>query len=207
MIRSENARVSFLDSNGQTVQMSDLYGLSTDTKPTTGLANGSMFVEVDTGKLFLFNEDTGEWSEISTGGGGAENYKETLTGTLATLAADLNAVYDSYEKVYALCEEMLAGNANMEITVDASALEQSVVTMPMSALSDTQLYAGQSGWSWTSETATLGSVVLINLDLQSDGLELNALYLYLEGTVTNLSPYASALPYELKIFHHPMPTN
>lgn len=32
-------------------------GLSTDTKPTTGIVTGSVFVEVDTGDGFLFKED------------------------------------------------------------------------------------------------------------------------------------------------------
>ena len=61
MIRSENARVSFLDSNGQTVQMSDLYGSSTDTKPTEGLCNGSSFLEIDTGNVYFWDEDASDW--------------------------------------------------------------------------------------------------------------------------------------------------
>lgn len=35
----------------------EIYGLSTDTKPTAGLAMGSKFTEVDTGDIYLFNED------------------------------------------------------------------------------------------------------------------------------------------------------
>ena len=31
-------------------------GLSTDTKPETGIATGSIFVEVNTGKVYFFNE-------------------------------------------------------------------------------------------------------------------------------------------------------
>lgn len=37
--------------------------LSTDTKPTDGLANGSILVEVDSGKVFFFNEAASEWVE------------------------------------------------------------------------------------------------------------------------------------------------
>ena len=37
--------------------------LSTDTKPTAGIANGSIMVEVDTGKVFFFNEGAGTWVE------------------------------------------------------------------------------------------------------------------------------------------------
>ena len=39
-------------------------GLSTDAKPTTGVATGSVFIEVDTGKAFFFNEDAGTWTEV-----------------------------------------------------------------------------------------------------------------------------------------------
>lgn len=41
----------------------ELFGLSTDSKPTTGIVTGSVFVEVNTGKLFLFNEDASAWVE------------------------------------------------------------------------------------------------------------------------------------------------
>lgn len=36
----------------------EVAGLSTDTKPTTGIVTGSVFVEVDTGDGFLFKEDS-----------------------------------------------------------------------------------------------------------------------------------------------------
>lgn len=42
----------------------ELFGLSTDSKPTTGIVTGSVFVEVDTGKCYLFNEDASAWVEV-----------------------------------------------------------------------------------------------------------------------------------------------
>ena len=43
-------------------------GLSTDTKPTTyngkDIANGSMFIEINTGKLYLFDLDSKTWNEV-----------------------------------------------------------------------------------------------------------------------------------------------
>lgn len=42
----------------------ELFGLSTDSKPTSGIVTGSVFVEVDTGKVFLFNEDATAWVEV-----------------------------------------------------------------------------------------------------------------------------------------------
>lgn len=37
-------------------------GLSTDTKPTKGVANGSMFREVDTGFKSYYDEENKVWS-------------------------------------------------------------------------------------------------------------------------------------------------
>ena len=44
-------------------------GLSTDTKPTqtyknTQIQNGSSFVEMDTGTVFMYNEDGPAWIEF-----------------------------------------------------------------------------------------------------------------------------------------------
>ena len=46
----------------------ELYGLSTDTKPTTGIVTGSKFTEVNTGDEFLFDEtSTGTWTKVKAG--------------------------------------------------------------------------------------------------------------------------------------------
>lgn len=42
----------------------ELYGTSSESKPTTGIVMGSVFVEVNTGKVFLFNEDASAWVEV-----------------------------------------------------------------------------------------------------------------------------------------------
>ena len=39
--------------------------LSTDAKPTDGIANGSLCLEVDTGKIFAFDEEGQVWTEIA----------------------------------------------------------------------------------------------------------------------------------------------
>ena len=41
----------------------EIFGTSSETKPTNGIAFGSVFIEVDTGKAFLFNESTSLWVE------------------------------------------------------------------------------------------------------------------------------------------------
>ena len=38
--------------------------LSTDTKPTDGWANGSKLLEMDTGKVFMFDEANSQWREF-----------------------------------------------------------------------------------------------------------------------------------------------
>ena len=42
-----------------------LYGLSTDTKPLDE-PNGSKFVEMDTGKLYLYDAEGEEWLEVGS---------------------------------------------------------------------------------------------------------------------------------------------
>ena len=37
--------------------------LSTDSKPTDGIATGSLLIEVDTGKVYLFNSAAEQWVE------------------------------------------------------------------------------------------------------------------------------------------------
>lgn len=55
-------------------------GVSTDPKPTERAVNGSMFWEMDTSKVYMFNEESAEWVlQPSSGGGGG--YPEP-TGTI-----------------------------------------------------------------------------------------------------------------------------
>lgn len=45
----------------QSVDFVEIRGKSTDAKPTKGIANGSSFFEFDTGCLFIFDGETGQW--------------------------------------------------------------------------------------------------------------------------------------------------
>ena len=77
-MRFINEKFLGYNDNGDSVIFADIYGTSSDTKPTSGIAMGSLFVEVDTGKTYLFNEDEttpgNEWVEqnASSGSGGGE---------------------------------------------------------------------------------------------------------------------------------------
>lgn len=46
----------------------ELRGLSEDTKPTEyngkKIANGSAFIEIDTGKVYLYDIESEEWNEV-----------------------------------------------------------------------------------------------------------------------------------------------
>ena len=49
--------------------VSEIYGLSTDTKPTVDvygneLANGSIFIEMDTGKGYMWDRENEEWRAV-----------------------------------------------------------------------------------------------------------------------------------------------
>lgn len=40
-------------------------GLSTDTKPTENVGNGSVFFEMNTSKKYMFNEENSTWIEVT----------------------------------------------------------------------------------------------------------------------------------------------
>ena len=54
--------------NGEVFYLCELRGLSTDEKPTTiengTIENGSAFIEINTGKVYLYNLDSKEWNEV-----------------------------------------------------------------------------------------------------------------------------------------------
>lgn len=46
-------------------------GLADDNKPTHNIGTGSLFLEVDTGDVYSFDEEGGEWNKIASLGGGS----------------------------------------------------------------------------------------------------------------------------------------
>ena len=46
----------------------ELRGLSTDNKPTTigdnTIPNGTVFIEIDTGKIYIFDKENEQWEEV-----------------------------------------------------------------------------------------------------------------------------------------------
>lgn len=55
----------------QTKKYVELACLSLDNKPTTGISNGSLALEIDTGDVYAFDEEGAEWDKIAELGGGA----------------------------------------------------------------------------------------------------------------------------------------
>ena len=39
----------------------EVYGLSTDDKPTQGITNASLFLEMDTSNAFMFDQENAKW--------------------------------------------------------------------------------------------------------------------------------------------------
>lgn len=42
----------------------ELRGLSTDTKPDENVENGTLFIEMDTGKIYMYDLENEEWKEL-----------------------------------------------------------------------------------------------------------------------------------------------
>ena len=70
---------------------SEFAGISTDTKPTTGIITGSKFTEADTGIEYRFDEESRTWTPQNSGNG-----KTSIIGATVTLGADVK--YDGTEK-------------------------------------------------------------------------------------------------------------
>ena len=51
------------DTDGNPISYVEISGDSDETKPTTGIADGSIFTESDTGKVYFFNEASSDWVE------------------------------------------------------------------------------------------------------------------------------------------------
>lgn len=60
MVTNGNVRYNSQD---QAVQAIVYYGLSTDAKPASGVGNGSCFIEMDTSKIYFYDETGSLWLE------------------------------------------------------------------------------------------------------------------------------------------------
>lgn len=59
--------VTIKTSESQFIAGFDVRCLSTDTKPTQNIPNGSVLIEIDTAKGYLFDAESGVWHEVPAG--------------------------------------------------------------------------------------------------------------------------------------------
>ena len=88
---------------------SEFAGISTDTKPTTGIITGSKFTEVDTGIEYLFDESFGGWQAQNTGNG-----RSSISG--ATVALGSSPKYDGTEKTQTVSSVKIGASTLTENT-------------------------------------------------------------------------------------------
>lgn len=57
-----------VDIQDETINILELRGLSTDIKPTTingeEVGNGSVYIEIDTQKVYFYDADSQTWKEV-----------------------------------------------------------------------------------------------------------------------------------------------
>ena len=53
----------FCKEDGKIQYYAEISGDSTEVKPTANLIGGSLFFETDTGKNYILDEATGDWTE------------------------------------------------------------------------------------------------------------------------------------------------
>ena len=218
MIRIFNKQLVAVE-NGAAKNVATVYCNSSDTKPTSDLANGSTLVEVDTGKNYLFNEATSSWVEVSGGGGSVNNNtKETYTGTMNTLGDTLVSICETHytsgleiDKHY-MADDIKSGNMSSTLVLDLS------------------LLGGNPNYLLTSISEPLGNnfdYINFQIDQSSNNVEGITIICdvryngeltepvwssivvgeaYMNGEVMEISSYFANIPYTLTIYWHEMPT-
>lgn len=74
MIRIVTSQVMTAE-DGSKAYLAEIYGTSEDDKPVAGFVTGSAFMEVDTGNIYVYNEDGETWEmmfNIKDSGGGTQ---------------------------------------------------------------------------------------------------------------------------------------
>lgn len=61
MISITKQEINIKDGNKPILEIT---GLSTDTKPTEDISQGSRFIEIDTGKIYMYDAENQEWKEF-----------------------------------------------------------------------------------------------------------------------------------------------
>lgn len=83
-------------------------GLSTDEKPTVNIVNGSVFIEMNTSKVYFFDEENTSWLEW----GAESNAASTLSMTRPSLTLGSTLSPDVEEAVPEVTEEEMPEEAD-----------------------------------------------------------------------------------------------
>lgn len=138
-------------------------------------------------------------------GGGNPNRVQTITGTLDTIATDINSKL-TFEEYGEFLLGLNSGNTSAEISVDASALGFGTFTTPFIQLSDGYFGFITAYWEWGEDDATFESSVICVLKIVGIILGLSQVFMYdTQNGNVNMRQYASLLPYTLTIYWHPLP--
>lgn len=219
MIRIFNKQLVAVESGS--VYVADIYCDSSDTKPTTELANGSTLTEVDTGKRYLFNEATTSWVEVSGGGGGGSTnkwyrYSGLLNGSvsgqgLPVMLGDWIEVHygvDWSQHYGDLCDDLQGNRVEMYIT---TTIQDLTVTVPVLVGEDSRLggdyyflWASVCNLSSTSPNTVYAGEIQIKVS-QAQGIRVNRYYAIMSGNFIDLTPMMNAIPYTLDIYVHDKP--
>lgn len=60
---TKNEDIQWFNNNTVANYTTVYYGLSTDTKPTENIANGSVFISMNTGKIYFYDFENATWLE------------------------------------------------------------------------------------------------------------------------------------------------
>ena len=94
MLTWESSKIVGYDANGDPLERKSGYCVADDTKPTGGsIANGSRLIEIDTGKVYFFNAEDGEWDEFAAGGGGGGGGGAGLFTVTFTITEEFDTGY------------------------------------------------------------------------------------------------------------------
>lgn len=207
MIRIFNKQLVAVESGS--VYVADIYCDSSDTKPTTELANGSTLTEVDTGKRYLFNEATTSWVEVSGGGGGGSTNTKThfenenlalLPEEIENIASTLFGHSTVEENFVGLATAMGNGDASMMITI-----KQGGNTMAIAPLFNTpgfgyiSMQAAQSDFSQ-------GAYLSLAYNAENDYVYVLTANMLMSGQVINIKSMLTNYTFDLDVYYHPMPT-
>lgn len=143
-------------------------GLSTDEKPTQHLITGSKFEEVDTGRRYEFDEETGGWILIRAGFEGSANREIAYAIKGLGMSPAVNRV-SSLDQTQIACASIVGGILVQALGIPAYVDDVTAQAVAAYNLTDTGWYVflrleapdGESASAETVVTGAAGSVITV----------------------------------------------